>query len=268
MSNTYGSNSDFPGVTVQTTGGSVSDPTQQMVSDINLWGHSIVLDGDSGIECQACDMEEEIPELLSMSSGFREVVYKMYILGKFRKQSCNPDPEDIEDMMDDLNKNVDPITRKNHRVPPSNIHWSGNTTTTSSAQSDTVDMYVPQGQRMMMDGTEYIYHGDGTWVDTDRNAAFGTVDLIDKHGKTAKKHFPPEIVQEKEDKLQRRKDMMNQQSLDTVGISDIQDAGVDTGSIQTDTVTNISIDADTSDLNAAEKMDRGLQDKAGHFLTR
>lgn len=260
-----------PGLTTTLSGPGVQTEIQSSVPGIQLWGHSIVLDGDSGIQCQLCEQEEELPDLLEMSSGFREVIYKMYILGKFKTTPCSPDPEDIEDIIEDLDKNTDTFTKPNtrHRVDPNKLHWYGpGHTTTSSAQSDTVDMYVPKGQRMMISGTPYTYHGDGTWVNEDRNIPLGTVDLIEKHGKEAKAHLPPEVVQEKEAMLKRRQDMMQQQSLDKVGIGDMQDAGVDTSSIQTDTVTDSSIDADVTDLNAAEKLARGLQDKTGHFLTR
>jgi len=255
--------SDKPGVKTE---------IQSSVPGIQLWGHSIVLDGERGIKCHLCEQEEEIPELLEMSNGFREVVYKMYVLGKFRASSCSPDREDIEDIIEDLDRNTDKFTTPNtrHRVDPNRTHFVDTTTTRgrTSAQSDTVDMYVPKGQRMMISGTPYTYHGDGTWINEDKNVPLGTVDLIDKHGKEAKAHLPPEVVKEKEAMLKRRQDMMQQQTLDKVGIGDIQDAGVDTGSIQTDTVTDSSIDADATDLNAAEKLARGLQDKTGHFLTR
>lgn len=251
-----------PGSVTITGSPGVQTEIQSSVPGIQLWGHSIVISGERGIKCELCDQEEELPELLEMSSGFREVVYKMYVLGKFKKSSCSPDPENIEEIIEDLDKNTDKFTKPNtrHRVDPNKLHWygPGHTTTTSSAQSDTVDMYVPKGQRMMISGTPYTYHGDGTWINEDKQVPLGTVDLIDKHGKEAKAHLPPEVVKEKEAMLKRRQDMMQQQSLDKVGIGDIQ----------TDTVTSSSIDADATDLNAAEKLARGLQDKTGHFLTR
>lgn len=60
------------------------------IPGVRLWGHRVVLSGD-GIECKECEMEREIPELLQMTNGFREVVYKMYILGEFRDTRCEPD---------------------------------------------------------------------------------------------------------------------------------------------------------------------------------
>lgn len=96
MSDTYG-NSSVPGVNVQTTGGTIAsgmdDPIGKAGPTISLWGHNLILDGGSSVKCSVCEKEEEIPELLQMSSGFREVIYKMYILGQFRQATCEPEFE-------------------------------------------------------------------------------------------------------------------------------------------------------------------------------
>jgi hypothetical protein len=127
---TYG---QLPGVTVMTSGGSVGGSIEESVSGVQLWGHTIVRNEGNSIKCQDCEHEEELPELLEMSNGFREVVYKMYVLGKFKREECSPDPEDI---MDGLNKNKDWADSVSHRVDPNRIHWSG------AGQSDKEDKYV------------------------------------------------------------------------------------------------------------------------------
>ena len=66
-----------------------SDPIGTVIPGLDLWGHTLTLSGDDGIECQSCDMEESIPELVQMSGGFREVIYKMYILSKFKRERCS-----------------------------------------------------------------------------------------------------------------------------------------------------------------------------------
>ena len=86
----------FPGVNITTSDGRVKTADMddaigtldKDVPGIRLWNHRIVLDGDSSIKCEECEMEEEIPELLEMTNGFRQVVYKMYLLGKFKDTSC------------------------------------------------------------------------------------------------------------------------------------------------------------------------------------
>lgn len=64
------------------------------IPGIQLWGHKIILSGDSSIKCSLCDKEESVPDLLGMSSGFREVVYKMHILSKFKDSACSPERGD------------------------------------------------------------------------------------------------------------------------------------------------------------------------------
>jgi len=252
------------GLTTTTNVSTVQTDVNSPRPTFQLWGHTITTGEDGGIKCSHCNKEEELPELFERSGDFREVIYKVYVFGKFKEEECSLDPEDIEDTTkgDGFDHNGDPISNPNsrHRINPNRVHWSGTTTTTSSAQSDTVDMYVPKGQRVMIDGTPYTYHGDGAWVDESDGAGYDTVDLFDKHGKQAEERFLPEIVKEKRAKLQNRKDMMQQQSPDTVGGQ--------LGSIQTDTVTNSSIDAGVTDLSLAENLVSGLQDTTGNFLSR
>lgn len=270
---TYGK---IPGVTVTTSGGSVSDPIGELKNTpgIRLWGHSIILEGDTGIKCKACEKEEEIPELLSMSSGFREVVYKMYVLGKFREESCSPDPDEIDEMLNKRDTTNWP-DRATHRVHPNKIYWSKTKTTNghNAGSGDTVDMYIPQGDRVMLDGETYTYWGDGTWLDEGDGAGYSTVDLFERHGSTAEREFPKEIVHEKKGALKRRQDMMDKQSLDTVGIGDLQDTAgplslqdnnvgiVNGGS----SITNQSVDVN-EDKSTVQKFAEKVQ--KGHFLTR
>lgn len=58
---------------------------------VRLWGHRLSL--GSTIECQECEMSEEVPPLLQESSAFREVVYKLYLLGKFKHTHCQQQHE-------------------------------------------------------------------------------------------------------------------------------------------------------------------------------
>ena len=71
---------------------------------IELWGHDIIInkDGDSHtMKCDACEKEESVPEILTMSSGFRETLYKLYIFAEFKHDSCKSKGERIEDIMKD-----------------------------------------------------------------------------------------------------------------------------------------------------------------------
>lgn len=54
---------------------------------VKFWGHTINLTGDN-LNCTRCDMEEEVPEVFKLSSGFKEAVYRLYIYGKFKNESC------------------------------------------------------------------------------------------------------------------------------------------------------------------------------------
>ena len=269
---TYG---DFPGVSVSVNGGSVSDPIGELRdSTIRLWGHNITLENDTSIKCKMCEKEEEVPEILSMSSGFREVVYKMYILGKFRGEKCAPESEDLEDMLGKRGTKDWP-DRTTHRVHPNKIHWSKTKTTNghNSDSGDTVDTYIPQGERVTLDGATYTYWGDGTWLDEGDGVGYSTVDLFERHGSSAESKFPKEIVHEKKSALKRRQDMMDKQSTDNGGISDLADSAgppslkdssvgvVDSGGV----IRNQSVDV-AEDKSTIERFAEKVQD--GHFLTR
>lgn len=89
------------------------------VPGLRLWGHRIVLDGGESIECEECKMEEEVPEILQMSNGFRQAVYKLYILGKFKHTQCEPDFETDNSTLhtrDVKNKEPDYVSMQNNSV--------------------------------------------------------------------------------------------------------------------------------------------------------
>ena len=90
-----------------------SDRGRTQLPGIRLWGHRINLSGDDGISCEECEMEEEVPEILQMSSGFREVVYKLYILGKFKNTRCEPEFETDNSVLHD---NVTVTTTGSHKL--------------------------------------------------------------------------------------------------------------------------------------------------------
>jgi len=46
-------------------------------------------------------MEEEMPDLLEMTNDFRQVVYKMYLLGKFKHERCEPEFETDQSVTND-----------------------------------------------------------------------------------------------------------------------------------------------------------------------
>jgi hypothetical protein len=129
---------------------------------VRLWGHRIILSGEALISCEECEMEEEVPELLQMSSGFREVLYKLYILGKFKNTRCDslnglPAGEGITDK-----------SGKNG-APPYNrdkVHWSSG--------SNTYKCNFDDGQ---------VIFGDGTVIKSTSNK-FSAGDTLSQHQMT------------------------------------------------------------------------------------
>lgn len=140
-----------------------------------LWGHAIDFSGDN-ISCHACDMEEEIPELLEMTKGFREVVYKLYVLKKFKKTSCKRKVK-----RDDIfghNDNPNHIT-----YDPHTVNWTDNTTRTPSGLQKSVSENVPRGTRLNIDGTHWAHEGDGYWTSLDDSSVMSSADMHTHHGK-------------------------------------------------------------------------------------
>lgn len=88
----------------------------------SVWGHTIDVRGDS-INCTTCDMEESVPDIFLESAGFNELVYRLYIYGKFRETSCEPSDElrRVDRVGDDPSDNIQ---------PHGNTYWSGTTTIT------------------------------------------------------------------------------------------------------------------------------------------
>lgn len=55
---------------------------------INLNDHRILFDDLSTVTCKDCDEEHKIPQIIRESSGFTEVVYRLYLVGKVANTSC------------------------------------------------------------------------------------------------------------------------------------------------------------------------------------
>lgn len=180
--NTYG---DFPGVTV-TTNGNVQqmkdlgmmktddDAIGTTIPGIRLWGHRIILNGESGIKCEECEMEEEIPDLLQMTNGFREVVYKMYILGKFKNTRCEPEFETDQSV---LNHDV-----TNIGYNPNKVHWTDTTTKNGRSLDQSVSQYVPQNTRIALGGEEWEHDGHGHWHSHDSGTIMSSGEMRNKFG--------------------------------------------------------------------------------------
>jgi hypothetical protein len=83
---------------------------------LRIWGHRIILDGEDGIKCAECDMEEEIPDLIQATTGFREVLYKLYLLRKFKDADCDSLP--VGTLIEDGSGN------NRVRYDPSTVNWS------------------------------------------------------------------------------------------------------------------------------------------------
>jgi hypothetical protein len=56
-------------------------------SDTN--GHNIAIDGTNSFECEHCDETKSVPDLIEQSAGFRQVLYKLYIIGQFSDTDCD-----------------------------------------------------------------------------------------------------------------------------------------------------------------------------------
>lgn len=95
----------------------------------DLYGHVIRFGDDGTISCLNCGMEKNVPQLLQESTGFREVVFKIHIISKFKEEECLPEQEDVEDLLDGVkdNKTVGPIPHKweHNRSPHDEVNmWS------------------------------------------------------------------------------------------------------------------------------------------------
>jgi len=131
------------------------DSGRTMTPGIELWGHQLSLDGGSSFECEYCEMEESVPELVQMSSGFREVAYKLYILGRFRSEECVPKFEADRSVLRDNTTNVG--------YDPNSVHWTDSGQ--HIMQFDLPDGYVVTDGSMVHESTSSQYYAGDVITD-------------------------------------------------------------------------------------------------------
>ena len=166
MTDTYG-NSSVPGVSI-TTRDILEKENIQQVKDLGLveedsyqWSHNLKPIGSNSIKCSHCEMEEEIPELIQRSTGFRTVVYKLYVLGKFKNTRCTGKYETDHSVLN---------TRDTH------------VTTT-------------KGTEIKVDGQRYTYAGGNEWLNMSNGSSIRTDHLVMEHGHEVMDKMPPHMVQ-------------------------------------------------------------------------
>lgn len=245
MSNqTYG---DFPGVDVTTPSKTVGvagdvnvDNIQTEIPGIDIYGHKILIK-DNGLECLECEMEESIPEVFLKSSGFYEVVYKLYIFGKFKHSRCEASFEQDNSILNHDKTNVG--------YDPNRVHWVGGDTYTTDNSS--VQWQVPEGQRFMLEGKEYVYKGSGKFVDSTTGRAHDIAELQAKHGSKAS-HT-----------LAASANTQQPYQRDSLSIGD-HNMSIDSAQTQLDTATqpDVTVQGD----NLTEQAEETLKEKAARAL--
>lgn len=150
--------------------GKVSDlkvTGEATIPGVRLWGHRINLAADDGIKCEECEMQEELPELMQMTNGFREVIYKMYVLGKFRQETCKPEFESDHSVIPDRTRHVG--------YDPSKVHWVDDNTGTYTRKLKLDNGYVITDGGVIYESTSPDYHTgdmvtDKEWMQMVRDA--------------------------------------------------------------------------------------------------
>ena len=101
-------------------------PTHNSLTE--MWGHSIEI-SDATVGCPSCNTYKKVPEIVKGSDELTQVVYKMYMLGKFVGMPCKNDTGlfDKHDMYDTSN-----ITN----VQPDSIYFSRDSDDTNIWKSD------------------------------------------------------------------------------------------------------------------------------------
>jgi len=152
MTDTYG-NSSVPGVSITTSRDILEKENMQQMKDLGLveedsyqWSHNLKPIGSNSIKCSHCGMEEEIPELVQRSTGFRTVVYKLYILGKFKNARCEGKYETDHSV---LNTRVDIASQLQFHISPSMDVGSDLSSAGVDTSSDTTSVNVDMSDMSM-----------------------------------------------------------------------------------------------------------------------
>ena len=124
---------------------------------ITINGHSLREDDDS-VYCTACDEEYEIPQLLQESSGFNEVVYRLYVMGKFKESECQTFKSKVEHKVNPNKGN--PLTGSNKP-----FQYRNNTTKTKLQTNGQVFM-GPDGEKYHIGGGEITNLETGYMLDS------------------------------------------------------------------------------------------------------
>lgn len=164
------------------------DRGRTQMPGVRLWGHRINLAGGDGISCEECEMSEEIPDLLQMTSGFRQVLWKMYILGQFKHTSCKPEYETDNSVL--------------HTT--TNIGYDAKKLTTSSGREldKLVATLIPQNQRITVAGENWEHDGHGTWHSHDSGTIKKSGEMKQDFGKEFTLMLPMAITHPQDDMWQ------------------------------------------------------------------
>jgi uncharacterized membrane-anchored protein len=126
-------------------------------NEIDLWGHRFAgLSGDS-IECEHCNETEEIPEILTQSTGFVQTIWRLYILGKFKNEaSCKSEYELLEELEREREKErrdrLNPPLGYRHEIDrpqydPNSVNWTDDY------------IHMPDGKTYVDSGSDkYLYN--------------------------------------------------------------------------------------------------------------
>jgi len=110
--------------------GKLSDYSLQTTSvtvsgDFEIGDHAITTSDDfHSFECERCEESFEVPEIFLKSTGFRTIVYEMYILGHFKNNTCTAKrTRDLLDKLEKRDSGGSPLPSNGNSPKPGDVYW-------------------------------------------------------------------------------------------------------------------------------------------------
>jgi len=163
--------SDPIGTLTFDNGSSIDTHVRSAAQSLAVGGHSISYNDDfTEFECTTCGTEFAVPDIFQASSGFRQAVYQLYIIGHYRHNECpGPEEKDLDDILDDLddNGNTTPPNWPPTTTPPADpnrIYWQDPNTVW---RVDTGNGTVTTDGGLVFDSTDPDYYAGDMLTEKD-----------------------------------------------------------------------------------------------------
>lgn len=224
-----------------------------------MFGHSVIFNEDS-VKCSLCDVEKDVPEMLSMTKGYREALFRVYLAASFKEVDCDFESEIGGETFKQGPKTTtdsDFVTGPNDLYTSSSGTYTKSGAKSGSRKATVEDSELIEGKVYNINGVEAAFAGGKNWVVHKSNKnnfragdALTTTELTKgSQPDHIRRRLTPSVALAVEER-RAQKQAVKDHSIGDMGLDDpYRDGSVDTdvGSSAHTTVTDINVDTSSDD---------------------